>query len=218
VSGPKAATASELKAELDAERTGAPFLVHRDEDLTHHVTTLGDQPLWIGRKSSADLCLSWDKWVSGIHAQLDPSGGEWTLVDDGLSKNGSFVNGQRITGRKRLLDGDMLRIGNTVIIFRAPGEGVSGTLASTSHDITTSLTDTQKRVLIALCRPLKDPGATPATNKAVSAEVFLGVDAVKVHLRTLSAKFGVEDLPQNSKRMALAQRALESGLFSQRDL
>ena len=75
-------------------------------------------------------------------------------------------------------------------------------------------------MLIALCRPFKDAGkhATPATNKQIAEEVFLGVDAVKVHLRALFAKFGVEDLPQNSKRAALVERALQSGLISRRDL
>ena len=55
-----------------------------------------------------------------MHAELEPTGGEWTLVDDGLSRNGSYVNGERVTGRRRLRDRDMLRFGRTVVLYRAP--------------------------------------------------------------------------------------------------
>jgi len=40
------------------------------------------------------------------------------LADDGLSSNGTFVNGQRIVARRRLTDGDAIRVGATVILFR----------------------------------------------------------------------------------------------------
>ena len=61
---------------------------------------------------------------------------------------------------------------------------------------------TQRQIVTALCRPYKheDPYATPATNQQIADEVFLSVDAVKTHLRTLFQKFGIEDLPQNQKR------------------
>ena len=78
----------------------------------------------------------------------------------------------------------------------------------------------QKRVLVALCRPFKDGAAfaTPSTNGDIADELHLSVDAVKTHLRALFEKFGVEDLPQNQKRVALVERALQSGLISERDL
>jgi DNA-binding NarL/FixJ family response regulator len=41
---------------------------------------------------------------------------------------------------------------------------------------------------------------------------------VKTHLRALFEKFGVAELPQNQKRVALVERALQSGLVSERDL
>jgi pSer/pThr/pTyr-binding forkhead associated (FHA) protein len=215
-------TGSELQAEIEAERAGAPFLVHRDSEGGHRIVSLGrgDHPLWVGRRPSADVCLAWDGQVSGVHAQLEPGGGEWTLVDDGLSSNGSFVNGERVDGRRRLRDGDMLRFGSTVVLFREPGPEPTHTVMASNALTSASLSDTQRRVLVALCRPFKDAGAhaTPATNKQIAEEVFLGVDAVKVHLRALFAKFEVEDLPQNLKRAALVERALQSGLISRREL
>jgi pSer/pThr/pTyr-binding forkhead associated (FHA) protein len=221
--GAKAVSPRELKAQLEAERAGIPFLVHRDADGVQRITTLadGERPLWIGRRPSVDVCLSWDGEVSGVHAQLEPGGGEWTLVDDGLSRNGSFVNGERVAGRRRLRDGDMLRFGRTVALYRAPlAGGDQSTVTSAEGLAAASLSETQRRVLTALARPFKEAGAfaTPATNQQIADELYLSVDAVKTHLRTLFAKFGVEELPQNRKRSALVERALRSGVISARNL
>lgn len=75
------------------------------------------------------------------------------------------------------------------------------------------LTDTQLRILAALSRPVATGNgyATPATNQEIADEVFLGVDAVKGHLRTLYRKFGIEDLPHNQKRARLVELAIEGG-------
>jgi hypothetical protein len=75
------------------------------------------------------------------------------------------------------------------------------------------LTDTQLGILAALCRPIASGNhfATPATNQEIADEVFLSVDAVKCHLRTLYRKFGIEDLPHNQKRARLVELAIEGG-------
>ena len=82
------------------------------------------------------------------------------------------------------------------------------------------VSEAQRKVLLALCRPYKAPGpfTTPATNQDIAGELFLSVEAVKTHLRALFAKFGVEDLPQNQKRAKLIERAFQTGLVSERDL
>src|SRR5712671_2473818 len=74
-----------------------------------------------------------------------------------------------------------------------------------------ALTDTQHRILEALCRPASGGSrfSTPATNQEIAAEVFLSVDAVKAHLRTLYRKFGIEDLPHNQKRARLVELVVE---------
>ena len=78
------------------------------------------------------------------------------------------------------------------------------------------LTDTQHRILAALSRPVSggDHYATPATNQEIAEEVYLSVDAVKAHLRTLYGKFGIEDLPQNQKRARLVELAIEGGYLA----
>jgi DNA-binding MarR family transcriptional regulator len=74
-----------------------------------------------------------------------------------------------------------------------------------------ALTDTQHRILESLCRPAGTGSrySTPATNQEIAGEVYLSVDAVKAHLRTLYRKFGIEDLPHNRKRARLVELVLE---------
>ena len=221
--GPRARTAAELKAQIEAERLGRPFLVHRDAEDEQALIVIGAEveSMWIGRSESADISLAWDPEVSSLHAQLELVGSECTLVDDGLSRNGSFVNGQRISGRRRLRDTDTIRVGRTQILFRAPvGGGSTETVLSGDALTAAGVSPAQRRVLVALCRPYKEGAAfaNPATNAQIAEELFLSVDAVKTHLRALFEKFGVGDLPQNQKRVALVERALGSGLITEREL
>ncbi|HEX7843361.1 MAG TPA: sigma 54-interacting transcriptional regulator [Kofleriaceae bacterium] len=55
--------------------------------------------------------------LSTVHARLERSEVGWTVVDEG-SKNGTFVNGERVA-RAALRDGDVLEIGGTLIAYRA---------------------------------------------------------------------------------------------------
>ncbi len=216
-------SAPELKAQIEAERAGRPFLVFRDGDGEQRLVTVaeGTAALWVGRGDSADVQLDWDDEVSALHAQIEVVRDECTLLDDGLSRNGSFVGEQRVDGRRRLCDGDTLRFGRTTVLFRRPGEGApEATVAASQVPSAATISPGQRRVLLALCRPFKDefPFATPATNQAIAAELHLSVDAVKTHMRALFEKLEVADLPQNRKRVALAERALQSGAVSRREL
>jgi DNA-binding NarL/FixJ family response regulator len=169
----------------------------------------------IGRASSADVCLSEDSEVSRVHAVLERVAGLWTIVDDGLSRNGTFLNGRRLAHRARLRDRDKIRIGETVLMFCAPQQTPSQqTVAGGIRPAVTHLTEAQRSILVALCRPYEDarPYASPASNQQIANELFLSLDAVKTHLRLLFHKFGIEDLPQNQKRARLAEIALELGL------
>jgi DNA-binding CsgD family transcriptional regulator len=221
-SGPRPATAVELKAQIELEREGLPFLAFRDGDGERHLVKLEPgSELWVGRNEAATLSLGWDQEVSGLHAQIEILGGECTVVDDGLSTNGSFVNGERVSGRRRLRDADVLRFGRTEVLFRSPAAAGDASTVIASDVLTAAgVSPAQKRVLTALCRPYKDGGAfsTPATNQQVAAELHLSIDAVKTHLRALFEKFDLGELPQNQKRVALVERALQTGLISERDL
>jgi len=115
----------------------------------------------------------------------------------------------------------VIRVGATQVAFCDP-RATHSTATRADADATpvVELTATQRRVLVALCRPFADGTglASPATNQAVADEVFLSVDAVKTHLRTLFRKFAVGDVPQNQKRLQLVERAMLTGVISPRDL
>jgi DNA-binding CsgD family transcriptional regulator len=211
---------AELASMLEAERRGEAFLAYRGGGGDLRFAPLGRlTSAAIGRGEGNEVELRWDAEVSRTHAQLVLVGGEWTLVDDGLSRNGSFVNEERIRGQRRLADGDVLRVGRTTLVFRAPPL-VPGSTAVAGLAAYVRLTDGERRVLRALCRPVATPGGSgvPAGNGEIAAELHISRDGVKTHVRSLFVKLEIADLPQYQKRSELARRALESGLVTQRDL
>ena len=214
--GPHAASPAELRDRLMAERRGDPFVVWRNGEGRQALFALhpGLQRVTIGRGPSNDVALGWDTEVSRLHAELARLGGEWTVTDDGLSRNGTWVNGQRIVARTRLRDGDVVQVGQTLIAIRVPDpEDSRPTVAAGGRPAAPELTPAQRRVLEALVRPYAESEfATPATNQQIAEELFLSVDAVKAHLRALFGAFGIEDLPQNQKRSYLAMRARQLGI------
>ena len=151
-----------------------------------------------------------------------PRSEESGLADDGLSRNGSYINGERVTSRRRLRDGDVIRVGSTPLVYHNP---VSPRPDSTARASSLSLTVGQlspvkRRVLIALARPFRERAgfATPASNQQIADELYLSVEAVKTHLRGLFDLFAVEKLPQNQKRAKLVERAFTAGVITERDL
>ena len=215
------ATPRELQARIEAERAGTPFLVYRHSDGSQAIVSLdevGDR-LTIGRRDGNDIVLSWDAEVSRVHAALERIGPDWLIADDGLSHNGTWVNGDRVTGRRRLQDGDVIAVGATALAFVAPEETSQPTATAPRPHVGSALTPAQRRVLVALCRPYANgPYAVPASNREVADELVVGTDAVKATLRALFGLFGVNDLPQNRKRAALAEAALRSGAVGLREL
>ena len=221
---PHSASPSELKERLEAERRGRPFLVYRDGGGHQQIVDLDaisdDEPT-VGRRPSNQISLGWDVNVSRVHAQFERVGDAWTVTDDGLSRNGSWVNSDRISGRRVLHDGDVMRFGDTLIAFRDPARGDSRATADQEETpLAAGISEAQRRVLIALCRPYKNAAgfAAPASNKQVADELFIGIDAVKSHMRALFHAFGVGHLPQNQKRARLVERAFSTGVISDKDL
>jgi pSer/pThr/pTyr-binding forkhead associated (FHA) protein len=213
----------ELKHVLATERDGEPFLAFRDQEDTLRLFLLSrDQATrTVGRGADMSLSLPWDSEVSSVHAELERLGSEWTILDDGLSRNGTYVNGERINGRHRLRDGDVIGVGHTTLAYNAANSSAEGTTVTAKGQAPIpQLNDSQRRVLVALCRPYRDGAtfATPASNQQIASETFLSLDAVKMNLRILFARFELSELPQNQKRARLAECALQFGAISQRDL
>jgi hypothetical protein len=199
-----------------------PALVYRDDEGAQCFFPLeGQTSVTIGRGSGCDVQLPWDERVSRVHAGLHLLGPDWTLMDDGLSRNGTVLNGERINGRRRLRNGDTFVLGSTSFRFQDTARRKTQvTMVGEQLSTLASLSPTQRQIVTVLCRPYKhdDPYATPSSNQQIADELFLSVDAVKTHLRTLFQKFGIEDLPQNQKRVKLVERVLGLGIVSRRDL
>ncbi len=212
---------SDSRALAQAERSGRAFLLFRGRDDRQQLFVFGPESdsASVGRRPTSDLVLDWDDQVSRLHARFERVGDAWVLVDDGLSSNGTFVNGERVSGKRRLNDGDTLRFGTTTITFRAPARKQSGSANVGGTPAAVGLSTTQRRVLAALCRPYRGRSfASPASDEEIAEQLFLSVGEVRAHLRVLYAKLSVAKLPQAEMRVRLVERAFSEGLISESDL
>ena len=213
------ATPEDLEARRAAEQDGRPFLVMRDDGGAQRIVRLDDSAgsLTLGRRNEADVPLSWDPEVSRLHAELEFKAGEWTLCDDGFSQNGTYVNGLRIHGRRRLMDGDLVRVGQTTLAYCDPGIGGLGvTLAPGELGTAPKFSEQQQRILRGLCRPLMGDGEgiTPASDAEIAAATGVPEDVVTTELDHLGRSFGLQDMPQPDQRAEIALLAMRSGLVT----
>jgi hypothetical protein len=109
-----------LHDRIEAERRGTTYVVFHDNTGRRHTVDLDPgSATTIGRLEENGVALTWDIQVSRRHAKLHRAADRWVLVDEG-SSNGSCVNGEPVTEQHSLQDGDVLRFGDTVVLFRAP--------------------------------------------------------------------------------------------------
>jgi len=235
------ASAFDAQARAEAERTGSAFVLYRDGDGRERLFVFSPHAARasVGRAAPADLLIDWDEQVSRTHARFELAGDRWEIVDDGLSSNGTFVNEQRVE-RRQLQDGDALRFGTTIVTFRKPAPAPAQTVepsrapvpavapptamaaaagqAEAPAPAAVALSSTQRRVLVALCRPYRERFATPAGDEQIAEELFLSLGEVRTHVRVLYAKLGVEQLAPEQMRVRLVERAFAVGLITERDL
>jgi pSer/pThr/pTyr-binding forkhead associated (FHA) protein len=192
----------------EAERSHRPFLVFRDADDRQRLFFLeaGSPSVSVGRRPESDLVLAWDDQVSRQHARFERSDDGWVLIDDGPSSNGTFVNEERLEGRRKLQDGDVLRFGATAATFRSPTRPEQN---GAQPPAAVSLSTNQRRVLEALSRPYSENRA-PATDQEIADELVLSASEVRGHLRVLYAKLGVDGA---SDPRQLIERAVAAGLL-----
>ena len=206
---------------MAAERAGQPFVAYRDGSGALRLLELGGERVVIGRETDNDLVLPWDNEVSRVHALLERLAGAWTVVDDQLSRNGTFVNGNRVRGRRRLEDRDVVRVGATDVLYRNPEAESGETARVAGYGSVSGITPSQRRVLVALCRPLleaPEPGATAPSNSELADTLGISTEAVRSHLKSLFRLFDLPDLQQNRKRAELARRAIAAGIVAPRDV
>src|SRR5436190_13441436 len=154
------ASPAELQERLAAERSGSAFLVFRDAAGLQRLVPLDQEAdaVTLGRGSACAIRITWDNEVSRVHAELARVGHEWTIADMGLSRNGTFVNGQHLGGKHLLADGDVIRIGRTLIGYRSTGSDDDATVTAGGSSSVPELSPAQRAVLVELCRPLLAEG------------------------------------------------------------
>ena len=200
---------SELQARLAAERATTPFIELRDGESVQQLIPLTEEEVTIGRTPASGLALTWDAQVSRSHATLEAIDGVWTLLDDGRSTNGTFVNEERVTGRRALHHLDVIRVGATRLRFHDPRVGSDLKLTEVASEaVAPPLTAAQRRVLVALCRFADGP----ATNEEIAQELTVSVDTVKTHMRALFDAFQLGAAPPYRKRFELTRMAVDAGL------
>lgn len=185
------------------------------------VFLVGDQAT-VGSHPDCEIAIDWDPAVARAHSELKKAGPDW-YIDNIDQTNGTLVNGVRVDRVEEhfLADGDRIRLGDTILVFRQPGlvrpkppEPMS------AGEPPPMITQRQKEVLVALVRPIAgtDLRVSPSSNSEIAEEVSLDEDTVKGHLRNLYKAFGLSDVPDHEKRQSLAWRALELGSVTDLDL
>ena len=170
----------------------------------------------VGRGPSNDVAVPWDSTVSNLHAVLERYPAGWCVRDVG-SSNGTFLNGERIVGERRLRTNDELRVGATRLVFRV--RDAPEVTETTGAEGPPALTRREKEILVALCHPMlgPDPFAHPASVRQLAERFVVSEAAVKFHLANLYAKFGLEETG-DSRRVRLANDAIRRRAVTLADL
>ena len=145
----------------------------------------------VGRGRGADIRLD-DPSVSRLHAELVRRGPYVYVVDLGLSRNGTRVNGRPVA--RRVLDnGDVLSFGAARCRIGGLQQEDLTEEADLRRSAVPELTRRERDVLVSLCGPaLSDEAfAVPATAHEIAADLVVTEAAVKQHLLRLYQKFRV---------------------------
>jgi hypothetical protein len=176
-----------------------PFL--RIEE-SGEVFPLRDVVTTVGRGQGVDIYLD-DPSVSRLHAELVRRGPYVYVVDLGLSRNGTRVNGRPIA-RRVLDEGDVLSFGAARCRIGGIQQEEITAEAELRRSAVPELTRRELDVLTSLCQPaLSDEAfAIPATAHDIAADLVVTEAAVKQHLLRLYQKFRIPEGPNRRTRLA----------------
>jgi hypothetical protein len=111
--GATAASSGEAeKRPAKADKRGARLRILAPPSHQGETYPLGDE-ITVGRGGGCGIVLPEDGFVSTVHARVFRRGDE-VLVEDLGSRNGTFVNGERVVAPTRLRRGDQVQFGETV--------------------------------------------------------------------------------------------------------
>jgi hypothetical protein len=171
----------------------------------------------MGSTEDNDVAVPWDATVSKLHAVLERYRSGWCVRDLG-SRNGTFVNGERISGEQVLRPGDEILAGETRMLFRisAPALASKPTAAVQGPP---DLTRRERDVLTALCKPVlgRNLFTDPASIRAIATELVISESTVKKYLGRLYDKFEIFDADER-RRGRLVSEAIRRGAVSIHDV
>lgn len=104
------------RSTLPAAPSRQPVRLQPVLDIDGQRYSLNAPSIVLGRSSDADIHVE-DTGVSRRHLEIRTANGVTSAVDMG-STNGSYVNGQKVSGSTELTDGSTITMGRTKIIFR----------------------------------------------------------------------------------------------------
>jgi pSer/pThr/pTyr-binding forkhead associated (FHA) protein len=171
----------------------------------------------VGKNADNDLVLDGDPAVSRIHARLERMGPAWCITDLG-STNGTTVNGERLFAPRALFDRDEVLVGRTRLVLRDPTARSEVTTAPVKAP--PARTPGEQRVLVELCRPVLSGQAftPPSSVRAIAEALVVTESAIKQQLDRLYDKFGIYDAAGGSRRVLLANEAIQRAAVTMRDL
>ncbi len=155
----------------------------------------GDQ-LVIGRDSSSNIAIN-DAEVSRKHARLNFQGGKYVIEDLG-STNGTFVNGQRLASAVVLKSGDVVSLGEQIVLmYEALSSDPGATMISHKAPVRTAVA--AQPVAAPAPAPAPQPYAAPAappapatTKPSNNLPLFIGIGVVAVICLCAAFFFGVD--------------------------
>jgi DNA-binding CsgD family transcriptional regulator len=173
------------------------------------VVPLEDDDVLIGRDPSGQIVLGQDPEVSRRHAVLERLPVGWGLRDLS-SRNGTVVNGERISSSRALHHRDEIQIGRSRLVFCASG-GRLEVAATEGAQPPPALTKRELDVLRALFLPARSGElfSEPSSTREMAEALCVSEAAVKQHLVHLYDKFGIDE--GERRRGRLANEALRRG-------
>jgi pSer/pThr/pTyr-binding forkhead associated (FHA) protein len=179
--------------------------------------TLSGQRVTIGKAATNLVSLKHDSTVSRLHAVLDNLGFAWSVRDVG-SRNGTYLNGEKISVERVMRSGDELRVGKSRLVFWEVKEGdeatADATMSAAPTQLPPRLTRRELEVLMVLCRPLvsEDPFPEAISVRQMAQELFVTEAAIKQHLQNLYDKFAIPT--EGERRVRLANEAIRRGAIT----
>jgi len=209
-------------------------LLGSDDKTVSKEFELADAEIVVGRDDSADLTIP-AQAISRRHAKLTRKGDAYEIEDLG-SSNGTFINGEKLTGVRRLKNGDQVRFGQiTTLTYEAPAaekadtpspaatvaqslpSAVSGVAATTiGEEPLPSITSGPPKLMVAIAG--EEPKTYTLTNQSISLGRVDGNDIVVSsqivsgkHAKLVKAEGGykIEQVPEAKNPVLIEGRPLQ---------